>query len=209
MRPRRPIDQPLTTSGSPNPLRRRLPRTLNHQRRHRDRRTREHQPDQPLPLAAAESSISMKNHRALLLVASLRSRTLGGLVDVSSSADRQQHLRELHLDRRALLRACGRGRGRRRERDDREHCTRRRGPLSCWCRLLDVGDRGGDGDPPRPAGTKIVMLTASAEIDDFLAALRAGRPATCSRASIRTACRSRCSAPSGGRRRCQGRSCPT
>jgi len=39
----------------------------------------------------------MKNHRALLVVATSTGRTLGGLVDVRASADRQQRVWELHL----------------------------------------------------------------------------------------------------------------
>ena len=39
----------------------------------------------------------MKNHRALLVVATPTSRTLGGLFDVTASADRQQRHWELQL----------------------------------------------------------------------------------------------------------------
>src|SRR5580765_7556841 len=41
----------------------------------------------------------MKNHRALLVVATPTSRTLGGLFDVTASADRQQRVWELQLAR--------------------------------------------------------------------------------------------------------------
>src|SRR5262249_61827476 len=65
----------------------------------RDRAPRRAGPTQPLALAAAESSIRMKNHRALLVVATPTSRTLGRLFDVTASADRQQRHWELHLAR--------------------------------------------------------------------------------------------------------------
>src|SRR5438067_332449 len=41
----------------------------------------------------------MKNHRALLVVATPTSRTLGGLFDVSASRNRQQRVWELQLGR--------------------------------------------------------------------------------------------------------------
>src|SRR5437868_6324536 len=52
----------------------------------------------------------MKNHRALLVVATPTSRTLGGLFDVSASRNRQQRVWELQLAQRCVtrmaIRAC-------------------------------------------------------------------------------------------------------
>jgi hypothetical protein len=49
------------------------------------------------PLSSLFVPERLKNHRALLVVATPTTRTLGGLFDVSASADRQQRVWELHL----------------------------------------------------------------------------------------------------------------
>ena len=68
MRPRGTVVQPFTAPRATNPLRRCLAGTAHLQRRRGDGRTGADEPHEPLALAAAESSISMKNRRALLLV---------------------------------------------------------------------------------------------------------------------------------------------
>jgi hypothetical protein len=65
-RARGAIVEPLAAARPADPLRGRLPRAADHQRGSGDRRACASERDEPLSLAAAESGISMKNHRALL-----------------------------------------------------------------------------------------------------------------------------------------------
>src|SRR2546430_8952979 len=97
MRPRRAVGEALAAPLPGDPLRGGLTRATDHHSRRGDRQPGSNKGNQPLPLAAAESGISMKNHRALLVVATPTSRTLGGLFDVTTSADRQQRRWDLHL----------------------------------------------------------------------------------------------------------------
>src|SRR5437667_1486726 len=97
MRPRRAVGEALPAPLPGDPLRGALTRATDHHSRRGDRQPGSNKGNQPLPLAAAESGISMKNHRALLVVATPTSRTLGGLFDVTTSADRQQRRWDLHL----------------------------------------------------------------------------------------------------------------
>src|SRR5207244_4728796 len=98
MRPRRAVGEALAAPLPGDPLRGGLTRATDHHSRRGDRQPGSNKGNQPLPLAAAESGISMKNHRALLVVATPTSRTLGGLFDVTTSADRQQRRWDLQLD---------------------------------------------------------------------------------------------------------------
>jgi len=98
MRPRRAIGEALAVPLPADPLRGGLTRATDQHSRRGDRQPGGNKRNEPLPLAAAESSISMKNHRALLVVATPTSRTLGGLFDVTASADRQQRVWDLQLD---------------------------------------------------------------------------------------------------------------
>jgi len=86
MRPRGAIRKAFPSTSSADPLRRGLTRTAHDPSSRRDRRAGAHQPNQPLALAAAESSISMKKQLSPPSVATPTSRTLGGLVDITATA---------------------------------------------------------------------------------------------------------------------------
>jgi hypothetical protein len=86
-RPRRAIGEAFAAPLPTDPLRGSLTRATNQHSRRGDRQPGSNKGNKPLSLAAAESGISMKNHQALLVVATPTSRTLGGLFDVTASAD--------------------------------------------------------------------------------------------------------------------------
>ena len=95
------IVEALPAAGAADPLRAGLARAAHDRGRGRDRHSPGNQRDQAQPLAAAERGVSVKNHRALLVVATPTSRTLGGLFDVTASDERQQRLWATARSRRA------------------------------------------------------------------------------------------------------------
>jgi hypothetical protein len=87
MRPRRAVGEPFAAALPGDPLRCGLTRATDQHGRGGDRQPATNKGNEALSLAAAESGISMKNHRALFVVATPTSRTLGCSFDLAASAD--------------------------------------------------------------------------------------------------------------------------